>query len=323
MEVSRSAHSTRDPVRIAERLVDHLAGWIPATSWGVVVTDTAGQLAVLEDRTLTATLGSSGDRVAQWILAHGEEFLSADLEIDHRIAQGKQGTIVGFPLITRGQTVGAVIAADAMPSASVPRLTVPVLVALRVLLEVPAAALDQALLLQRAEALSVTDDLTHLYNSRFLDQSLRREAKRMLRSGRPLSLLFIDLDGFKSINDAHGHFSGSRALVEAAAVIRGCARETDVVARFGGDEFAIVLPETTREGAVAVADRVRERIAAYLFLAADGFNIQLTASVGVSTLPDAASTWEDLLKTADAAMYRVKNAGKNGIHVATMPADPR
>ena len=114
-----------------------------------------------------------------------------------------------------------------------------VLRAIRTLLEPAAVALDNALQLKRAEALSVTDDLTRLYNSRYLNQVLRRETKRASRSGRPLSLLFIDLDGFKSINDTHGHLFGSRALVEAATVIRGSARETDVVARFGGDEFAL------------------------------------------------------------------------------------
>jgi diguanylate cyclase (GGDEF)-like protein len=132
-----------------------------------------------------------------------------------------------------------------------------------------------------------------------------------------LSLLFLDLDGFKSVNDRYGHLCGSRALVEAAAVIRGCARETDVTARFGGDEFAVVLPDTGSDGAVAVAERVRERIAARAFLRkSDGLSIHLTASVGVATLPDAAGTAEELIKAADTAMYRVKDQGKNGVILA-------
>ena len=126
-----------------------------------------------------------------------------------------------------------------------------------------AAALDNAMRVQRAEALSLTDDLTSLYNSRFLGQVLRRETKRAVRGGRPLSLLFVDLDGFKSINDKHGHLYGSRALVEAATVIKSSARETDIVARFGGDEFAVVLPETAVEGAKQVGERIRDRIAAH------------------------------------------------------------
>ena len=144
--------------------------------------------------------------------------------------------------------------------------------------------------MQRAEALSVTDDLTQLYNWRYMQQVLRRETKRALRGNRPLSLLFVDLDGFKSINDSHGHLFGSRALVESASVIRASARETDIVARFGGDEFALVLPDTASDGAVSVGERIRDRLAAHRFLERDGLSIALTASVGVATLPDVAAT---------------------------------
>ena len=252
----------------------------------------------------------------------GEEFVTADLRGDARIRSESVGAVLAFPLqlprpprrrAHRPRSRAVVARSRGSRPACCARV--------RVLLEPAAVALDNALLLKRAEALSVTDDLTHLYNSRYLNQVLRRETKRASRSGRPLSLLFIDLDGFKAINDTHGHLFGSRALVEAAAVIRGSARETDVVARFGGDEFALVLPDTGGEGAFAVGERIRERIAAHKFLAGDGLDIHLTASVGVATLPDVAASAEELVQAADTAMYQVKDSGKNGIQAAAAPAD--
>lgn len=171
--------------------------------------------------------------------------------------------------------------------------------------------------MQRAEALSVIDDLTQVCNSRYLSQVLRRETKRASRSDRPLSLLFVDLDGFKSINDLRGHLYGSRALVEVASVIRDSARETDMVARFGGDEFVLVLPDTPSDGALSVGECIRERIVEFVFLAGDDRHVRLTASVGVATFPDITSTVDGLLQAADDAMYWVKAHEKDGIQVAT------
>ena len=124
------------------------------------------------------------------------------------------------------------------------------------------------------------------------------------------------LDGFKAINDSHGHLSGGKALIEAGVIIRASARETDVAVRFGGDEFAVVLPDTAHEGAVSVAERIRDRIRVHRFLGSEGLVVRLTASIGVATLPDVAESAEELLRAADVAMYRVKDAGKNGIYVA-------
>jgi diguanylate cyclase (GGDEF)-like protein len=214
--------------------------------------------------------------------------------------------------------VAALVLLDRRAATTEPKIGTTLGELLAAALEGPAQALDNALTLRRAEALSVTDDLTQLYNSRYMNHVLRREVKRASRSNRPLSLLFLDLDGFKSVNDSHGHLAGSRALVEAAAVIRGSARETDVAARFGGDEFALILPETGTEGASSVAERLRDRIAAHPFLAGDGLSIRLTASVGVATLPDVANSAEELVRAADMAMYHVKESGKNGVHIAQL-----
>ena len=321
VDMLRAVNATLEPPKIADIIVDRAATWVPAPCWAVVSSDLSGQLSVLAERGLMPDMGPAVYAVAGWVMQRGEEFVAADLSADARLRHASVGSVVAFPLSCRGRRIGALVGLDRLPSTREPRLVPTILRAVRVLLEPASVALDNALLLKRAEALSVTDDLTQLYNSRYLNLVLRRETKRASRSGRPLSLLFIDLDGFKSVNDAHGHLFGSRALVEAAAVIGGSARETDVVARFGGDEFALVLPDTGGEGAFAVGERIRERIAAHKFLAGAGFDIHLTASVGVATLPDVAASAEELVHAADKAMYQVKDSGKNGIQAAAPPAD--
>jgi diguanylate cyclase (GGDEF)-like protein len=321
VDIVRAVNTTLEPLKIAELIVDRGATWVPAPCWAILSSDLSGQLSVLAERGLAPEMGPAVSAIAAWVMQRGEEFVTADLRCDPRIRHGAVGAVVAFPLSCRGRRVGALVGLDSAASTREPRIPPTMLRALRMLLEPAAVALDNALLLKRAEALSVTDDLTHLYNSRYLNLVLRRETKRASRSGRPLSLLFIDMDGFKTVNDTHGHMCGSRALVEAAAVIRGSARETDAVARFGGDEFALVLPDTGVDGAMAVGERIRERLAAHTFLADDGLDIHLTASVGVATLPDVAASADELIQAADRAMYQVKQSGKNGIQTAAAPAD--
>jgi diguanylate cyclase (GGDEF)-like protein len=321
IDIVRAINTTLEPSKIAELILDRAATWVPAPCWAILSSDLSGQLSVVADRGLLPDMGPALYAIAKWVMHGNEEFVTADLKSDSRIPHASVGSVVAFPLSSRGRRIGALVALDRVASTREPRLVPSLLLAVRRLLEPAAVALDNSLALKRAEALSVTDDLTHCYNSRYLNQVLRRETKRASRNGRPLSLLFIDLDGFKGINDTHGHLFGSRALVEAAAVISASARETDVVSRFGGDEFAVVLPDTGGEGAFAVGARVRERIAAHTFLAGDGLNIHLTASVGVATLPDAAASADELMHAADKAMYQVKESGKNGIQAASAPAD--
>ena len=315
IEVLRGANAESDPVKVAGWLVAWADECLPAPCWAVVAPGADGERVVLADKGVTPDLVSAVSAASERVTASGRGLAIADLSQDPG-AGGARGTIIAFPLVSRGRAVGVLVGLDPMPSATVPSLGVSVSAAMQVALEPAAIALDNALTIARAEALSVTDDLTGLSNSRYLNAVLHREEKRSVRSGHPLSLLFIDLDGFKNVNTAHGHQAGSRTLVEVGAVIKSCARETDVVGRYGGDEFAVVLPDTGAAGALFVGHRICDRVRSSRYLTGEGLSIHLTASVGVSTLPDVSASAEELLRAADRAMYRVKNSGKNGLHVA-------
>lgn len=317
VETVRESHATLEPRTVAEWLVRQAQAWIDAPCWAVVARDPDDHLNVLADVGLAPSYGPSLWSAANWVMRHGAEFLSANLGADPRGGAGASGSTIALPLSCRNQTIGVLVCLDPMPSTSPLVMSSALVMSLRTLLEPSAIALDNALAVQRAQALSVTDDLTRLYNSRFLNAVLSRETKRATRNGRALSLLFLDLDNFKQVNDQHGHQAGSKVLAEAATVIKACARETDVVARFGGDEFSLVLPDTGPEGAMSVAGRIRDKLRAWRFLSSDGLSVRQTVSIGVATLdPEAPISAEELLKAADMAMYRVKAAGKDGIEVA-------
>lgn len=225
----------------------------------------------------------------------------------------RASAVLAVPLFSRGRLVAV---AEAILPAGSRRLRPRSQDLLALLLEPAAVALDNAVLLRRSEDLSVTDDLTKLYNSRYLNAMLRREVERSRRYRTPVSLIFLDLDGFKEVNDRHGHLWGSRTLVEVGEVIRSTVREIDVVSRYGGDEFTVILPQTGPEGAYTIADRIRQRIEETPFLESHGRRVRITASLGIATFPDHGRTKDDLIARADQAMYAAKGRGKNSVTVA-------
>ncbi len=166
------------------------------------------------------------------------------------------------------------------------------------------------------------DDLTKLYNSRYLNVVLDRELKRSERYRNFFSVLFMDLDFFKRVNDSHGHLVGTRVLVEAGSVLRSCVRETDTVVRYGGDEFVVLLVETRAEEAMLVAERMRKMIEEKAFGQELGLDIRLTISIGIAAFPEHATTKQHLLNLADQAMYRGKDSTRNVVYLANAQIVP-
>jgi len=179
-----------------------------------------------------------------------------------------------------------------------------------------AAALSNSARVAEAERLSQTDDLTKLHNARYLSQYLVGELKRARRYGSMVTTVFLDLDDFKRVNDQHGHLVGSHVLMELAGVILASVRDTDVVSRYGGDEFVVVLPETGIEQGLRVAERVRDRISRYAFNGGRRLSLTLTASFGVASYPLHAQSPQQLVAAADTAMYEAKAARKNCVKFA-------
>jgi two-component system cell cycle response regulator len=167
---------------------------------------------------------------------------------------------------------------------------------------------------QQSMELAVTDALTGLYNRRHMDTQVAALVDSAANRGTPLSVLAVDVDHFKSVNDSHGHDAGDRVLQELAARIRKNTRSLDLAFRTGGEEFVIVLPSTDRAVALKVAERLRRSVSAKPFNAgARAGPLPVTISVGIASLESPNDTLEELLKRADLALYRAKREGRNRV----------
>jgi two-component system cell cycle response regulator len=162
------------------------------------------------------------------------------------------------------------------------------------------------------EQMVVSDPLTGLHNRRYLMDRLLQEMQRSDRHGEPLAFAMIDLDGFKPINDQYGHVIGDKVLRAVGGAIARCVRVSDIAARYGGDEFAVILPQTPAEGSMRVCERILRTISELQVQDADGVSCKVTASMGLAYYPaDDLDTPEDLVHSADGALYGAKRSGKN------------
>lgn len=219
-------------------------------------------------------------------------------------------SIMAMPLRVEGKIVGILYVDDFEPRTFTDRQ----IRIFRLLSAQAAVAIDKALLLEATERMAVTDELTRLFNHRYFMSGLHREIDRAGRYGQTLSLCMIDVDHFKKYNDTQGHPAGNVALRDLAAILRGESRATDVVARFGGEEFAIIFVETEGKIAKVVAERIRKRVEEHPFVGEDALpGGKLTVSIGCASFPKQGDSSAALLEAADKALYEAKGAGRNRV----------
>ncbi len=218
------------------------------------------------------------------------------------------------PMIADGQAIGAVVAEHALRSGS--RVERRVVGMLERFSSHGALALHGAWLLERVQQMASIDGLTGIANRRTFETTLARELARAAREGEDVSLVMLDVDHFKKLNDAYGHLAGDDVLRRVAAAITRASRQYDTPARYGGEEFAVILPGTSKEDAIEVAERLR------LEIAASGDDPDVTASAGLATFPEDAVDTRALVDAADGALYESKRGGRNRVTAAAGPAEP-
>lgn len=239
--------------------------------------------------------------VLQRDLLHSHRFIE-----DMRLLEEGIRSYLLLPLNARGRNIGVL----GLGSQQVGAYDESTLEGLQPLADAVALAFENVRLFQKTRELSITDEVTPLYNFRFFHQILDRELKLVDRYKSVLSLIFLDLDRFKPINDQYGHLRGSRTLREVGFLLRAAVRETDYPARYGGDEFVIILPQTDFAAAQALADKLRDLIGEHVFLQEEGINARIGCSLGVATYPFEARTKEALIRLADERMYADKEVRK-------------
>lgn len=177
-------------------------------------------------------------------------------------------------------------------------------------------ALENAELIKRTEELSIIDELTESYNYRYFIQKFQEEKKRAVRYNLPLSIIMIDIDWFKKLNDGYGHEAGNLVLKDLAKVIKRCIRDVDIFARYGGEEFVVILPQTTQSEALHIGERIREQVEKQIIDTGATGKVKVTVSVGVSSFPENGRSEEELVSVADQALYKAKGSGKNLVCVS-------
>ena len=259
----------------------------------------------------------AGVGIAGWVARTGTPLVVDDVRGDARYyrVDDRTQSELAVPLIAEGKVLGVFNVESARLAAFGARD----LRLLTALASYVVVAIQNARLYETAQRLAITDGLTELYNHRYLYESLGRVIERSRRDGQPVGLIMLEIDHFKRYNDTYGHQSGDEALRTVAGLLRRGSRPSDIVARYGGDEFMVVLPGAGKAAAQETAERLRRAVEAYPLILADGIITTVTLSVGVAAFPQDGEIVDELVEVVDRAQYMAKRSGGNKVYVAHAP----
>lgn len=251
-----------------------------------------------------------GEGVAGWVAKHKKPVLIADVREDPRFKvveqqKRKMVSMISAPLMVKDRVIGVV----SLTTHNEEHLFSQDELELVVLMS---AHISLALENNRLYEISVLDGLTNVYNRRYLEQRLSEEVAYSKRYSKPLTVVMLDIDFFKNLNDTYGHQAGDHVLVTVSSLLAEALREYDVVARYGGEEFSVILPTTPKQKGASIAERLRVSIAEHDF-SHKGKEISTSISLGVACFPEDGETPEELIAAADKALYRAKEYGRNQV----------
>jgi diguanylate cyclase (GGDEF)-like protein len=323
--VAKALTSSLDLDSILQTIMEKMAEYFRPDTWSLLMVDEEK-----DELYFAIAIGAAaeslknvrlkvGEGIAGWVAKHGERLIVPDVMADPRFAkridemtEWETHSIICVPLRSKHRVLGVI----QLVNVDMQGFGEQEMFFLQALCDYAAIAIENAKSVEKIQELTITDDVTGLYNARHLYKVLEAEVYRSSRFNYEFTVLFIDLDHFKQVNDTHGHLVGSRLLAEIGYLIKAQLRLIDYAFRYGGDEFVILLPQTSKDQALVVARRLRDLLRTGLFCKEEGLNLNVRASIGVATYPHDAKTPHDVIRQADEMMYLVKNTTRDNIGIA-------
>src|SRR6476661_2906008 len=324
-DVAKALTSSLDLDSILQTIMEKMAEYFRPDTWSLLMVD--------EDKSelyFAIAVGAAsealknvrlkvGEGIAGHVAKYGEKLVVPDVRTDKRftkriddMTQLETHSIICVPLKSKLRVLGVI----QLVNVDMAHFSHEEEFFLQALCDYAAIAIENARSVEKIQELTITDDCTGLFNARHLYKTLETEVYRSARFGYEFSVLFIDLDHFKSVNDTHGHLVGSKLLAEVGYLIKSHLRLIDYAFRYGGDEFVILLPQTSKEAALIVARRLLEVMRISEFMATEGLKLNVRCSMGLATYPEDAKSAHEIIRQADEMMYSVKNTTRDNIAIA-------